>query len=155
LSGDGKAVAVGAPFVDNEFYEFKDRVPAGAAYKFTNNNDTSWKFSFELEAPDTQALIQLFGATVKLNGDGSLLGIGATGKCTFNLGLGGNADFIDCGGFGATGAAYLYKNREQLVFINPPVPLPSGSRFGSGIDFAEDDASLVINARRAGTVFIY
>jgi hypothetical protein len=154
LSGDGDVVAVGAPFEDNEPYGFDDKVPTGAAYVFSKNA-ASWPLSLNLKAPDTQSLIQLFGATVKLNNDGSLLGIGATGKCTFNLGLGGNADFIDCGGFGATGAAYLYKNNQQLVFINPPVALPSGARFGSGIDFAEDGASLVINARRAGMVFIY
>jgi hypothetical protein len=154
LSGDGKVVAVGAPFEDNEPYGFDDRVPTGAAYVFTKNA-ALWPLSFDLEAPDTQSLIQLFGATVKLNNDGSLLGIGATGKCTFNLGLGGNADFIDCQAFGATGAAYLYKNGQQLIFINPPGALPSGARFGSGIDFAEDDASLVINARGAGALFIY
>jgi hypothetical protein len=78
LSGDGRTLAVGAPFDDRGNGQVSIS-EAGAAYVFTLADDGQWSEQSYLKAPDPQANA-FFGHRLSLSSDGTTLAISAPGE---------------------------------------------------------------------------
>jgi hypothetical protein len=107
LSGDGNALAVGAPFENSSGLGIgstpDETAPAaGAAYFYTRSGGT-WSQKTYVKASNTGNVDQ-FGTSVALNSDGNTLAVGAQLEDGDGTGI-GSADNNDRAN---SGAAYLY-----------------------------------------------
>ena len=109
LSGDGGTLAVGAQLEDSagqgiDAIQDDDSAPeSGAVYLFTRNGST-WIQSAYVKGSNTEAFDE-FGSAIALNGDGSLMAIGARGEDSAADGL--NGDQGDNSAF-ESGAIYVF-----------------------------------------------
>jgi hypothetical protein len=112
LSGDGNALAVGAPFEDSSATGI-DTEPdelatdAGAVYFYARSAGT-WSQQAYVKASNTGA-VDHFGNSVALSGDGNTLAVGAqledgSGTGVSSTGAGGTQNDLA----GDSGAVYLY-----------------------------------------------
>ncbi len=107
LSGDGNALAVGAPLEDGGGTGIgstpdESAIDAGAAYFYTRSTGT-WSQQTYVKAsnPDT---LDNFGTSVALNSDGNTLAVGAQLEDGSSTGIGGTPDNSAAN----SGAVYLY-----------------------------------------------
>lgn len=126
LSGDGKLLAVGAPFDGT----------AGAAYIFDLSSLTSPVFVARLVGTPLDAGA-VFGWDVDFSQDGSTLAVGASS----NLSL--------------TGSVFIYTNVQgvwvqQTLLVPPP---DTGSFMGYGVSLSEKGNILAASALNSGVVF--
>ena len=109
LSGDGGTLAVGAQLEDSAgqgvdaIQDDDSAQEAGAVYLFTREG-SSWMQSAYVKGSNTEAYDE-FGSSVALNGDGSLMAIGARGEDSGATGL--NAGQDDNSAF-ESGAVYVF-----------------------------------------------
>ncbi len=109
LSADGGTLAVGAQLEDsagrgvNPIQDDDSAQEAGAVYLFTREG-SSWTQSAYVKGSNTEAFDE-FGSSIALNGDGTLMAIGARGEDSGAAGL--NADQDDNSAF-ESGAVYLF-----------------------------------------------
>ena len=109
LSGDGGTLAVGAQLEDsagqgvNAIQDDDSAQEAGAVYLFTRDGST-WSQSAYVKGSNTEAYDE-FGSSIALNGDGTLMAIGARGEDSGAAGL--NAAQDDNSAF-ESGAVYLF-----------------------------------------------
>ena len=109
LSGDGSTLAVGAQLEDSAsqgvdaVQDDDSAQEAGAAYLFTYNG-SAWTQSSYVKGSNTDAFDE-FGSAIALNGDGTLMAIGARGEDSGATGL--NADQQDNAAF-ESGAVYVF-----------------------------------------------
>jgi hypothetical protein len=122
LSGDGRTLIAGAPFVDIDGAENR-----GAAYVFRENGG-DWTQTATLLA-DNSAAYDEFGWAVAIARGDRYVAIGATGHTV------GDAD--------RSGAAYIFTIDAargawlQKAVLTPPEPLPRSS-FGAAVDVSAD-----------------
>lgn len=109
LSGDGSTLAVGAQLEDSAsqgvdaVQDDDSAQEAGAVYLFTHDG-SAWTQSVYVKGSNTEAFDE-FGSAIALNGDGTLMAVGARGEDSGNTGL--NADQDDNSAF-ESGAAYVF-----------------------------------------------
>ena len=109
LSGDGSTLAVGAQLEDSAgqgvdaAQDDDSAQEAGAVYLFTHDG-SAWTQSAYVKGSNTEAFDE-FGSAIALNGDGTLMAIGARGEDSGAVGL--NADQNDNSAFEA-GAVYVF-----------------------------------------------
>ena len=109
LSGDGGTLAVGAQLEDSAgqgvdaIQDDDSAQEAGAVYLFTREG-SSWMQSAYVKGSNTEAFDE-FGSSIALNGDGSLMAIGARGEDSGATGL--NAGQDDNSAF-ESGAVYVF-----------------------------------------------
>ncbi|HEY0719944.1 MAG TPA: FG-GAP repeat protein [Gammaproteobacteria bacterium] len=109
LNNDGSVLAVGADQEDSGALGINgdpfdnSATDAGALYLYTRTAGV-WSNRSYVKAPNTEVLDH-FGASITLNGDGHTLVIGATGEDSNASGIGGDMSNND---LGSAGAAYLY-----------------------------------------------
>lgn len=109
LSADGGTLAVGAQLEDSAgqgvdaIQDDDSAQEAGAVYLFTRQGST-WTQSAYVKGSNTEAYDE-FGSSIALNGDGTLMAIGARGEDSGAAGL--NADQDDNSAF-ESGAVYLF-----------------------------------------------
>jgi hypothetical protein len=109
LSGDGNALAVGAPFEDGSGSGIggtpdESASNAGAAYFYARSGG-AWSQQAYVKASNTGAADQ-FGTSVALSGDGNALAVGAQLEDGASSGIGTTRD--DGSVVWNSGAAYLY-----------------------------------------------
>lgn len=132
LSGDGRTLAIGAPFEVDE----NGVVPeAGAVYVFVSSDGSSWELDTRLEAFSPQTR-EHFGHAVALNSAGSILAVGGPDRD-------GSAGTV-----ANTGAAYVFE-RSNGAWQQPHVleianATPDDS-FGSSVALS-DDGRLAVGA---------
>ena len=109
LSGDGSTLAVGAQLEDSAnqgvdaVQDDDSAQEAGAVYLFAHNGST-WTQSVYVKGSNTEAFDE-FGSAIALNGDGTLMAVGARGEDSGSTGL--NADQDDNSAF-ESGAVYVF-----------------------------------------------
>lgn len=109
LSGDGNTLAVGAQLEDSAgqgvdaLQDDDSAQEAGAVYLFTREG-SSWTQSVYVKGSNTEAFDE-FGSSLALNGDGTLMAVGARGEDSGATGL--NADQDDNSAF-ESGAVYVF-----------------------------------------------
>ena len=109
LSGDGNTLAVGAQLEDSAgqgvdaLQDDDSAQEAGAVYLFTREG-SSWTQIAYLKGSNTEAFDE-FGSSLTLNGDGTLMAVGARGEDSGATGL--DADQIDNSAF-ESGAVYMF-----------------------------------------------
>jgi hypothetical protein len=187
LSGDGNVLAVGAyneassaagidgDQQDNTLYG------SGAVYLFTNDG-SAWEQQAYIKAMDPDTRLgssetyendwwngDLFGYSLSLSEDGTLLAVGAVGEDSASTGV--NGDQID-DSLGSPGAAYLFardetgwhqrayvkaSNTDQGVYDEDywvcfwtlcPIgePISPGDSFGSSVSLSGDGQTLAVGA---------
>ena len=113
LSGDGGTLAVGAQLEDSAgqgvdaIQDDDSAQEAGAVYLFTREGST-WTQSAYVKGSNTEAYDE-FGSSIALNGDGTLMAIGARGEDSGATGL--NAAQDDNSAF-ESGAVYLFSRTQ-------------------------------------------
>jgi hypothetical protein len=111
LSGDGNALAVGAPLEDGngagiDSTQNDDATNAGAVYFFTRTAGT-WSQKAYVKASNTVSntgAFDLFGTSVALSGDGNTLAVGVKVEDGSSTGIGGTQNDLTSD----SGAVYLY-----------------------------------------------
>ena len=110
LSGDGSTLAVGAQLEDSAgqgidaAQDDDSAQEAGAVYLFTYDG-SAWTQSAYVKGSNTEAFDE-FGSAIALNGDGTLMAIGARGEDSGAMGL--DADQDDNSAF-ESGAVYVFR----------------------------------------------
>jgi len=142
LSGDGNVVAVGAPEADGDG---NSRSAAGAAYVFVRT-ETQWSQFAHLTASHPHA-DDAFGDAVALNGDGSMLAVGASREDGATHGLGG--DPLDLGATDSDhGAAYLFL-RDAMGHWAPQAYVKASNQslsFGDSLSLDRTGDTLAVGA---------
>ena len=150
LSGDGNALAVGAPgersaatgIGGNQADETAPH--AGAVYVFSRTGGT-WTQQAYLKASNTRTLA-FFGIALSLSGDGNTLAVGASGESSNARGINGIQDNFTAQGSGAvyvfsrTGTAWL--QQAYLKASNADAP----DAFGEALALSEDGNTLAVGA---------
>ena len=114
LSGDGSTLAVGAQLEDSAgqgvdaAQDDDSAQEAGAVYLFTYDG-SAWTQSAYVKGSNTEAFDE-FGSAIALNGDGTLMAIGARGEDSGAVGL--NADQDDNSTL-ESGAVYVFGRAPQ------------------------------------------
>ena len=109
LSGDGGTLAVGAQLEDSAgqgvdaVQDDDSAQEAGAVYLFTHNG-SAWTQSAYVKGSNTEAFDE-FGSSLALNGDGTLMAVGARGEDSGATGIGADQD--DNSAF-ESGAVYVF-----------------------------------------------
>jgi len=109
LSGDGGALAVGAPYEDSNatgiggVQSDNSALRSGAVYLFTRSG-SDWSQQAYVKASNTEAE-DWFGYALALSGDSNTLAVGAYGEDSNATGIGGNKSDNSASG---SGAVYLY-----------------------------------------------
>ena len=110
LSGDGNTLAVGAQLEDSAgqgvdaIQDDDSAQEAGAVYLFTREG-SSWTQSAYVKGSNTEAFDE-FGSSLALNGDGTLMAVGARGEDSGATGI--DADRDDNSAF-ESGAVYVFE----------------------------------------------
>jgi len=150
LSADGSTLAVGAPDEDGattgiDGDQADDSADsAGAAYVFARSG-TSWDQQAYVKASNTGAG-DLFGASVALSADGSILAVGAEGEDSAATGVGGDqAD--DAAGL--AGAVYTFTRSgtswDQQAYVKAS-NTGAGDFFGTRSALSADGSILAVSA---------
>lgn len=155
LSGDGRTLAIGAPYeasgvpgnqADNA------AAYAGAVYLFAKG-ENGWSQRLYLKAPDA-AGSQIFGVSLALSGDGGLLAVAAPGRSTA---VSNGAVYL----FARSGEAWTQADDQVDELLQAP-DTDQGDSFGRGLALSADGNTLVVGApynsamaANSGAVFIY
>lgn len=151
LSRDGSTLAVGAYLESsaasgvNNNQDDNSAGGAGAAYVFARTGVT-WSQQAYIKASNPD-VADLFGFSVSLSGDGSVLAVGAPQEDSAATGVGGletdNSSLL-------SGAAYIFRRTDvtwsQEAYIKASNTDPS-DHFGSDVKLSPDGATLAAGAR--------
>jgi hypothetical protein len=149
LSGDGNALAVGAPFEDSSSTGINSTsdelaTDAGAAYVYSRSAGT-WSQQAYVKASNTGAGDN-FGTSVALSGDGNALAVGAPLEDGGGTGIGSTPDELATD----AGAAYFYTrstgtwSQQTYVKASNPDPLDN---FGTSVALNSDGNTLAVGAQ--------
>ena len=117
LSGDGNTLAVGAPYEDSNATTIggdqtnNSAGRSGAVYVYSRSSG-SWLPESYVKALNSGANLQ-FGSALALNGDGSILAVGAPSESYSAIGVGGDP-FKLLPGSGQSGATYTYVRNSGI-----------------------------------------
>lgn len=150
LSGDGSTLAVGAALESSAATGIDGKqddgsaAHAGAAYVFTRQA-TTWTQQAYVKASNT-GVGDLFGSSVALSGDGSLLAVGARRESSAARGIGGNqADNLAMN----AGAVYMFAtsgtSRIQQAYVKAS-NTGAGDNFGFAVVLSGDGSILAVSA---------
>ena len=159
LSGDGKTLAVGAPWQDsdNSAVAFNDNTSnLGAVYVYKRNSTDVWSQQSMLKTTSTGNFSE-FGRSVALSNDGNFLAAGATGDATPERGVngaltvsGGQADSGSVFVFAANATGWSQKSYVKATntysstqVLSSPTIRP---QFGNSIAISADGAALAVGA---------
>jgi hypothetical protein len=166
LSGDGNTLAVGSPFEKsaatgvggNQINDCNSGTPtncamySGAVYVFARSGN-AWTQQAYVKASNT-GLVDLFGTSVALNGDGSTLAVGAPFEKSAATGVGGNQT-NDCNSGSPTncamysGAAYVFALSSgawsQQAYVKASNTAASDN-FGNSVAVSGDGNTLAVGA---------
>lgn len=158
LSGDGKTLAVGAPYQDSDDATevLNDNSSnQGAVYVFRRNDANVWAQQKMLKTPLTGDF-GLFGSSVALNYDGSLLVSGVTGDATPAVGVNGalttSGGKVDSGSvfvFALTGTSWAQKSYVKASNTYGASQVLSAStrpQFGGSVALSADGTTLAVGA---------
>jgi hypothetical protein len=152
LSGDGSTLVVGAPQESSAAIGVGGNeadttaAGAGAAYVFTASLVASpfWAQQAYVKASNT-AGGDNFGTAVSLNGDGSVLAVGAPSEDGSATGINGTPDTFAAN----AGSVYVYArvatSWSQQAYVKAS-NTGGGDGFGSTVSLASDGATLVVGA---------
>ncbi|WP_444898297.1 FG-GAP repeat protein [Microbulbifer sp. VAAC004] len=175
LSDDGRLLAVGAPFEDssttgingdqtdptvilgipdesgtwqiednNESQEIGNTVNSGAVYVFSHIDDT-WVQEAYIKASNT-GLLDEFGISVSLSGDGTTMAVGATGEDSKAVGINGEQSNDDAL---YSGACYVFSrtdgNWAQQAYIKASNS-DYDDEFGLSVDLSANGNILAVGA---------
>ncbi|MDP9920088.1 hypothetical protein J2W24_005770 [Variovorax boronicumulans] len=119
---------------------------AGAVFTFTRNAD-AWPLESYVKASNTHASA-VFGSSVALSADGSLLAVGSSGDSADSSGINGNPT---PGNTFLSGAVHLYDNRHgsfmHQAFIKAP-NVEMADMFGLSVAMSGDGSLLAVGAPR-------
>ena len=151
LSANGNTLAIGSPrepsINDGNLSAQQEYATgnAGAVYIYKRDLD-SWRLQSTLRADNRQAQ-DLFGISVSLNGEGTILAVGAEGESSIASGI--NGDGTD-NSLSNSGAAYVFEladgRWQQQTYLKAGNPNP-GDRFGGSVSLSEDGTTLAVGAR--------
>jgi hypothetical protein len=112
LSGDGNTMVVGAPNEDSDARGINGdeknskAEESGAVYVF-DRSGTTWAQQAYVKSSNSRAFDQ-FGSSIALNGDGSMIAVGAPGEDSGAKGVNGNQNDTSVS---ESGAVYLFSDR--------------------------------------------
>lgn len=140
LSGDGQALAVGAPLEGTA-----PNALEGAVFLYTFSSGL-WSPALRLRPQGNDADDGL-GTSVSFSNDGSILAIGAAGEASISSGLNGDkTQGVDW----KTGATYIYQKRNsgwtESAYVKASNP-ESLDEFGHRLALSQDGRALVVSAR--------
>jgi FG-GAP repeat len=149
LSGDGNALAVGAPFEDSSSTGINSTpdelaTDAGAAYVYSRSAGT-WSQQAYVKASNAGAGDN-FGTSIAVSGDGNALAVGAPLEDGGGIGIGSTPDELATD----AGAAYFYTrstgtwSQQTYVKASNPDPLDN---FGTSVALNSDGNTLAVGAQ--------
>lgn len=150
LSADGSTLAVGAPFeassatgIDGE--QNDDSLPdAGAVYVFSRSGDR-WQQEAYVKASNTGD-DDLFGISLSLSADGSVLAVGAEGEDSLTTGIDGDQSDKS---WRDAGAVYVFARNagswQQVSYIKAS-NTDRADHFGGAVSLAADGRTLAVGA---------
>ena len=157
LSSDGSTIVVGMPGddsaatgVDGDATD-NSAVDSGAVIVYARIAPTAWVFQAYIKSSNSEAG-DLFGSSVSLSGDGSLLAISAPAEDGGSSNI--NGDQAD-NSLPESGAVYLFSRDmdgmwTQTDYIKASNP-DSGDNFGHTLALADDGLSLLVGAPEEGS----
>ncbi|WP_245792043.1 FG-GAP repeat protein [Teredinibacter waterburyi] len=149
IAANGEVLVVGAPGESSNAFgvdgdqadtSFKD---AGAAYIF-NLSGQQWSQDSYLKALNSDTSDR-FGSSIAINGDGSLIAVGAVGESSSATALHGNE--YDNSATDA-GAVYTFSNEDgwhQLSYVKAP-NTDAGDKFGASLSLDSSGNALLVGA---------
>ncbi len=154
LSDNGNTLAVGATGEDsaltgtagivNETTAGNAAPGAGAVYVFTRVG-TAWTQEAYIKASNT-GVLDLFGFSVSLSGDGDILAVGAIGESSAATGIGGNQTDNSAAD---AGAVYVYTRIgttwTQQAYVKAS-NTGAGDQFGTSAVLSSDGNTLAVGA---------
>jgi hypothetical protein len=154
LSDDGNTLAVGAPWEDSgatgiDGNQSDDSAPdSGAVYVYARDPMGSWTQSAYVKASNA-GQYDMFGVSIALSDDGSMLAIGAPGEASSGAGI--NAEQQDDDSFADAGATYMFARDQmglwtQTAYIKASNP-DEGDAFGGSVALNVDGSTLAVGAR--------
>jgi hypothetical protein len=120
LSGDGRTLAVGAPFRSTAAFH------AGAVYVYVHSQG-AWTFQTQLIGSNTEQGDE-FGSSLALSDDGNTLAVGAIGEQSCATGIDGDQQDNACS---LSGAAYVF-TREQTTWAQQAYVKASNTPYRDG-----------------------
>lgn len=150
LSADGSTILVGAPYeaslaigINGDENDLSNP-DSGAAYLFKQNS-SSWQQEAYIKSSNGD-ISDLFGSSLSLNWDGSVLAIAAPGESSAAEGVSGTElDNTEVD----SGAVYVYEDLgsgyEQVKYVKAP-NTDSGDAFGEYLSLDGDGETLAIGA---------
>ncbi|MHA2938164.1 hypothetical protein ACXJY6_07680 [Vibrio sp. RC27] len=140
LDSDGVTLAVGT-------YKY-GADDAGAVYLFSDSDGSGWQQVDLLQASNAQGL-DYFGNSVSLNGDGTLLAVGAYWEDNNFNSISSTIHFSDSSTINYSGAVYLFENSggtwDQTTYIKAS-NVGSGDNFGNDVMLSRDGSTLAVGA---------
>ncbi|MNQ35041.1 hypothetical protein D3C85_485150 [compost metagenome] len=161
LSADGATLAVGAPFEDSGTSGVKpggyadpdnSRPLAGAVYMYVRTNGT-WTQQAYVKAFNPASAI--FGVSVALSADGTMLAVAAPGEFSSATGIDGNQGNTSVR---PGGTVYVYSRTDgswaQQGHVKPPATSAEQCFGMGGVALSADGATLAVgeNCARAGSL---
>ena len=145
ISKNGIVIAVGARYKTEG-----DLVRTGAVYLFTSNQNTAfWKQSLKINSPDTQSG-SLFGESVALNEDGSILIVGEPGYSEYHSKAG--AVHI----FSITGSGVGLDSTDlDSTLIRTFNHDGRNANFGKSVSLSSDGSTCIVGCSRSDTAYLY
>jgi hypothetical protein len=153
LSGDGKTLAVGAPFESGGATGVNgapngSAAFSGAAYVYTL--DGTWLHQAYVKASNTE-MFDVFGSSVALSNDGHTLAVGAPREASALTGVTGGSVSEATAGNGASisGAVYVFSRNSgawsQQAYVKAS-NTGSNHAFGTAISLSGDGSTLAVGA---------
>jgi trimeric autotransporter adhesin len=150
ISADGATIAVGAPAEDSNAQGVggnqanNTATDSGAVYVYRRSG-ASWVLEGYLKSSNSEAG-DLFGTSVALSQDGSVLVVGATGEDSNATGVNGNQSSNT---MSSSGAAYVFRRTgstwAQSAYFKASNP-GSSDGYGRAVSISGDASTIVVGA---------
>lgn len=145
LSGDGKRLAIGAPYFDGDSPTgYTEGTARGAVFIYLLTSGV-WVLEQEIHPNDPAGGLTLFGAALALSDDGDMLAVGSS--------LDGASSIDD----DLAGSVFVFHRSETVwAQVGPRLsavdPLGGFSRFGRSVDLWHDGTRLIVGDNFEGVL---
>jgi hypothetical protein len=155
LSADGSTLAIGAPYEasaatgvnDTALQHDSSQSAAGAVYVFTKSGGT-WAQTAYVKASNARSN-SFFGESVSLNGDGTVLAVGAFGESSAATGINNTTPGQSDTTAANAGAVFIFVNTAgtwaQTTYVKP-LNTRAGNRFGNAVSLSASGTSLAVGS---------
>jgi hypothetical protein len=152
LSSNGATLSIGALYEDSSSVGVNGNqsnnlaVNSGAVYVFTRSTN-SWSQRAYLKASNAGSY-DLFGSSVSLSADGTMLAVGAWLECSSAIGISGNQADDEAPGAGAAFVFSLIGNSWVQQSYIKASNTGADDQFGAAVSLSADGSTLAIGSQK-------